>query len=165
MFPDILMSLRKSRSMTQKQVAEALGIGQSTYALYEIGKRLPDMHTIIKIADYFGVACDYLLGRSLEPHPVKTYADIIRFLTPLMDAGILRFDETASKEPCLRTRSKYLQHFFERWKLMLDKRDMLSFDDDLYSAWLEKQIRETDKEIPEKLNGRDPDCNDPFFFQ
>ena len=40
-----------------------------------------------------------------------------------------------------------------------------AFSDEETAMWLEKQIRETDKEIPEKLNGRDPDCNDPFFFQ
>lgn len=56
-----LKELRKSKSLNQSQVANAIGISQRTYSNYEIGTREPDINTIIKLADYFNVTIDYLL--------------------------------------------------------------------------------------------------------
>lgn len=58
-----LKELRKSKSLNQSQVANAIGISQRTYSNYEIGTREPDINTIIKLADYFNVTIDYLLCR------------------------------------------------------------------------------------------------------
>lgn len=59
-----LKELRKSLCLTQQQVAMNLGIAQQKYQQYESGKYQPDIDTLIKIADFFDVTLDYLLGRS-----------------------------------------------------------------------------------------------------
>ncbi len=60
----LLRKLRESKKLTQADVASALQIGRSTYTKYESGKSKPVSEMLIKIADYFGVSVDYLLGRS-----------------------------------------------------------------------------------------------------
>jgi len=55
--------LRKEKEKTQKEVANALGISQSTYCDYENNNIEPTASILVKIADYFGVSSDYLLGR------------------------------------------------------------------------------------------------------
>ena len=57
-----LKELRVKRKISQKQLAEKLGIVQSTIANYEKGLRFPDHNTLIKLAGIFNVYIDYLLG-------------------------------------------------------------------------------------------------------
>ena len=56
--------LRKERKLSQRELAKELNIGNSTLAMYELEKREPDFNTLQKIADYFDVSTDYLLGRT-----------------------------------------------------------------------------------------------------
>lgn len=58
-----LKSARKKSGKTQKEVADLLGVGQSTYKNYECGLREPNGDTIVALANLFGVTTDYLLGR------------------------------------------------------------------------------------------------------
>lgn len=58
-----LKKLRTEKGNTQQEIAEYLGIARGTYAHYEINKRRPDYEIIQKLADYFNVSVDYLLGR------------------------------------------------------------------------------------------------------
>ena len=67
MIGDILKSLRQSRGITAKSVAEALGILPDTYRSYETGRREPNLEIVSKLADFYGVSADCLLGR--EPNP------------------------------------------------------------------------------------------------
>lgn len=57
-----IKSLREDRDLRQSDVAEATGIDQRTLSNYETGKTNPDSFAIIKLAAFFGVSCDYLLG-------------------------------------------------------------------------------------------------------
>lgn len=59
-----LKQARSKRGLTQKQVADKIGIGQSTYKNYECGTREPCGDKIVALADLFGVSTDYLLGRT-----------------------------------------------------------------------------------------------------
>lgn len=58
-----LRTLRKALKQTQTDIATYLGITVSAYGNYELGQREPDISTLNKLADYFGVTVDYLLGR------------------------------------------------------------------------------------------------------
>ncbi|HHU50386.1 MAG TPA: helix-turn-helix transcriptional regulator [Firmicutes bacterium] len=58
-----LTELRKKRGLAQKKVAEYLGITKSAYGFYEQNRREPSPEVIRKLADFFGVSADYLLGR------------------------------------------------------------------------------------------------------
>ena len=59
-----LKELRKERSLRQEHVAVALDISMSSYCNYEQGKREPVASVLCRMADYYGVTTDYLLGRS-----------------------------------------------------------------------------------------------------
>ena len=63
MLAENLKSLRKEKGLTQDQLSKLIGIAQTTYAGYETGRYEPDIETLIKIADYFKVSVDYLVGR------------------------------------------------------------------------------------------------------
>lgn len=55
------MRLKELRNnISQTQLAKALGIPQTTYSNYERGDNEPDIKTLCKIADYYGVSLDYL---------------------------------------------------------------------------------------------------------
>ena len=62
-----LKGLRKNKNSTQKQVAELLGLNERTYRQYEAGEIDPPSSKTSKLADYFDVSADYLLGRSDDP--------------------------------------------------------------------------------------------------
>ena len=64
-FGEIIGILRTERKISQAQLAEKVGLkSSSTVASYEAGMRFPSLPTLIKIARYFGVTTDYLLGVS-----------------------------------------------------------------------------------------------------
>ncbi|MGF7431057.1 helix-turn-helix transcriptional regulator [Thermoanaerobacterium thermosaccharolyticum] len=64
MFGERLSQLRKEKGLTQEELAKALNMTRSSLSLYEIGKRDPDTDTLKKIADFFNVSTDYLLGQT-----------------------------------------------------------------------------------------------------
>lgn len=59
-----IRELREDRDLRQTDVASATGIDQKTLSNYETGKTNPDSYAIIRLAEFFGVTCDYLLGVS-----------------------------------------------------------------------------------------------------
>ena len=61
MFSERLVELRKTRSLTQKQLADAIDANVRTIQFYEAG-RLPEPEILIKFARFFQVSTDYLLG-------------------------------------------------------------------------------------------------------
>lgn len=61
---EIIAELRADKGMNQEQLATVLNVSRSTLANWEVGNRSIDVETLVVIADYFGVSCDYLLGRT-----------------------------------------------------------------------------------------------------
>lgn len=59
-----IRSLRIDRGITQKTIAEYLNIKQNTYSQYEIGVLNYPVDVVVKLADYYNVSTDYLLGRT-----------------------------------------------------------------------------------------------------
>ena len=66
-FARIITLQRKERHISQKQAATDLGISQALLSHYEKGIRECGLNFLVKIADYYNVSCDYLLGRTPEP--------------------------------------------------------------------------------------------------
>ena len=64
-----LQQLRKSRGLTQDDLAEILGISLSSYQKYERDAISPSYETLCKIADFYHVTTDYLLGREPATDP------------------------------------------------------------------------------------------------
>lgn len=65
----ILRELRKQKSKTQAQMGAMLGVSQQAYATYENGVANPPVDVLNKMAEFFGVSVDYLLGRTTENSP------------------------------------------------------------------------------------------------
>lgn len=64
-----LKALRLRQNKTQEDMATLLGITRQAYGKYESGKNEPDMSSLSKLADYFEVTADYLMGRSDIKNP------------------------------------------------------------------------------------------------
>ncbi|MCH5300033.1 MAG: helix-turn-helix transcriptional regulator [Ruminococcus sp.] len=63
-FPRIISLLRKEKGLSQKKVADDLDISQALLSHYEKGIRECGLDFLVKIASYYNVSCDYLLGRT-----------------------------------------------------------------------------------------------------
>ena len=61
-----LARLRRERGISQLKLALDLNMNQNTISRYETGEREADYKTLIRLADYFDVSLDFLLGRSDE---------------------------------------------------------------------------------------------------
>lgn len=58
-----IRNLREDHDKTQREMADYLNIKQTTYSKYELGKINVPIEMLIKIADYYDVSLDYLVGR------------------------------------------------------------------------------------------------------
>ncbi|MBS7301142.1 MAG: helix-turn-helix transcriptional regulator [Eubacteriales bacterium] len=63
MFAENLKKLRKEKGLSQEEMAAKLNVVSRTYGSWERNEREPDFSTLCKIADFFGVSTDYILGR------------------------------------------------------------------------------------------------------
>ena len=61
-----LTDLRIDHDLTQQTVADVLGCKREVYRRYEKGTRTIPVDYLIKLADYYGVTVDYLLGRYIQ---------------------------------------------------------------------------------------------------
>ncbi len=80
LFGGRIATLRDKYELTQAELAEKLGISRAALSHYEKNRREPDVQILTKIADYFHVTVDYLIGRTNLPHTnldmeVKQFVD------------------------------------------------------------------------------------------
>lgn len=64
---DCLFNLRKSKKISQLELAKNMNLSLRTYQRYEKGERNPTSDVLISLADYFNVSIDYLVGRTDNP--------------------------------------------------------------------------------------------------
>ncbi|MDL2215499.1 helix-turn-helix transcriptional regulator [Ruminococcaceae bacterium OttesenSCG-928-N02] len=74
-FNRIITLLRKEKGVTQKEVAAELGVSQALLSHYEKGIRECGLDFVVRLADYYNVSCDYLLGRSADRSGLTLSAD------------------------------------------------------------------------------------------
>lgn len=74
-FNENLRWAREQKGLSQKDVAEKIGVAKSTYSLYESGNREPNVQTIKKISDVLGVSADELLGIDAPPITLAAHFD------------------------------------------------------------------------------------------
>ena len=65
-----LKKIRKEKGLTIQAVCDGAGISVRTYQNYEYGKREISSEALYKLADFYGVTTDYLLGREPQPNPL-----------------------------------------------------------------------------------------------
>lgn len=68
-----IRDLREDKDLKQKDLAEYLQVHQTTYSDYELGRLNLPVAALHKLADFYGVSVDYLLGRTdvREPYPKR----------------------------------------------------------------------------------------------
>lgn len=73
MYPLRIRDLREDRDLSQKKLAAFLDVHQTTYSDYELGNLNVPIPVLHKLADFYGVSVDYLLGRTAvkTPYPPK----------------------------------------------------------------------------------------------
>ena len=71
-FANRLKLLRTERKMTQKELGQALVVRNSIISFYEVGERTPSIEKLIKVAKYFRVSTDYLLGLDADRGGIDT---------------------------------------------------------------------------------------------
>ncbi|KHO63394.1 SOS-response transcriptional repressors (RecA-mediated autopeptidases) [Thermoanaerobacter sp. YS13] len=75
-----IRDLRTEKGISQNELAKALGLTQQAISAYENGLREPDLETLNKIANYFNVSIDYLLGRTdIRNSDILTKAGLVEF--------------------------------------------------------------------------------------
>ncbi|SDX05623.1 helix-turn-helix domain-containing protein [Tepidimicrobium xylanilyticum] len=93
-FKDRLLQLRKEKNMSREELAKKLNLSYSAISKYETGARTPDDDIKKKIAEYFNVSLDYLMGVSDIRYPYKEedekLSDLDKFLLELKKKAIER---------------------------------------------------------------------------
>lgn len=99
-----LKTLRTQHRKTQQDLADVLGISRQGYAKYENNLGEPDNSTLSKLADYFNVSTDYLLGRSDNPSLTQEEKEESEFQAFANDPELKRWykELPKSKEEDLR---------------------------------------------------------------
>lgn len=102
---EILAELRREKEIGQKELADYLRLSVGTISNYENNIHSPDLETLCRIADYFGVTTDYLLGRTAyrcDPEVLErrisrdyTVTDIINTVLGLDDSTVEHLMEYA----------------------------------------------------------------------
>ena len=98
-----LKQLRKNKKITQSELGEKINVTKVSISGYESGNRTPDTDTLQKIADFFEVSTDYLLGRtdSLVHTQQDNEADFQTFIND-PDLGVWYKELPKSSEEELR---------------------------------------------------------------
>lgn len=103
-----LKPLRKALKQTQTDIAKYLGITVSAYGNYELGQREPDIATLNKLADYFDVSVDYLLGRTEIPN---AYENIVNTHIKNKSADFISTDLPTTIAERMRSHNLSLEKF------------------------------------------------------
>lgn len=128
-FPERLRELRKYKDVGQKEVGAIIGLSESSIGKYELGERTPDPDSIIKLADFFNVSTDYLLGISNERRPGAG-------VLPIDDPEVLAFMQSVTSQFRLapnitdKARQEILEDMADYFKFQLEKRKNKSPKDD-----------------------------------
>ena len=87
-FSERLKALRQDKGLTQRELAESVGMTASSFSAYENGTKTPSLSVAIAISDTYDVSLDWLIGREAkEDTPLKSddYAEILTAFTYLLD--------------------------------------------------------------------------------
>ncbi len=111
-FAERLLALRTERELTQEKAAEKIGVSNKTYSKWETGSTSPDIETVVKLAEVFGVTTDSLLGLSdsvpvsfedavraeAERNPDNPVKAFFRMYETLIDLSYRIFEERTDRE-------------------------------------------------------------------
>ena len=76
-FGEILMQLRQEKHLSQAELGHIIYVSGGTISNYEKGVHYPDVEKLVRLADYFNVSIDYLLGRSISKLSPDVFAQTV----------------------------------------------------------------------------------------
>lgn len=100
-----IKELRNEKKLTQRDLSKILNVSQQTIASWEVGRAEPNSEMINKLANYFSVSTDYLLGRESISNTRRNKNDARQL--------ILRADTTGLTDDQIKELEKDMEDFFE----------------------------------------------------
>ncbi|MEG0913517.1 MAG: helix-turn-helix domain-containing protein [Oscillospiraceae bacterium] len=178
-FNRILTLLRKERGITQKEAAANLGVSQALLSHYEKGIRECGLDFVVRASEFYGVSCDYLLGRSpdrtgltlsVEDIPEGDSQDDARFkgsVLPILNKKLLSNSLAVLYSLLLKAQDKalvteistYLMvSFYKMFRLVYsanpkNQNDMFSIPKQLYSGYSDATMKTVETRISVMLSG------------
>lgn len=139
-FADRLKELRLSKSMTQSQFVEGLGITASALSAYEKNQKNPSISVAMRISQKHCVSLDWLCGITDSESRMVTYSDIIseclKYKNPIFCIEKVQKDF-----------NKTINDFITSCKHMNKLKADNMIDNELYDIWLEKELKKYNKSI------------------
>ena len=93
-----IKQLRTKRDVTQKELADFLGLTPKMISFYELGGRFPPHDIISRLSDYFGVSTDYILGRTDNPAPPASFESVELASFPIIGSIAAGYGGTAIED-------------------------------------------------------------------
>ncbi len=125
-FGEILKTLRKSKNLSQGEVADFLGIDRSTYTKYELGK-IPDVSVIARLSAYYNVSTDGILSVFFEEDNSGSHTAVLNAVDEKNSLYLLSEDES---------------RLIEAYRLCLNKDSIVDFAQAVY-------LEETTYDMPD----------------
>ena len=178
-FNRILTLLRKERGITQKEAAAHLGVSQALLSHYEKGIRECGLDFVVRAAEFYGVSCDYLLGRSpdrngltlsVEDIPEGDSYEDARFkgsVLPILNKKLINNSMAVLYSLLLKAKDKNLVSeistylmtaFYKMFRLVYsanpkNQNDMFSIPKALYSGYSDASMKMSETRIAAMLSG------------
>lgn len=151
---NILSKLRKSKGLNQREFANSFGVSNGAVAMWETNKRQPDIDTLIKIANFYNVSLEYLIGV-----PSTSSDQLSSDLSPIDIELIEYFHETCnSSSLSAKDKDKVINFFPFVTILQPEEKELLEYYNELSlkdRRWimgqmidLIKKANEHDSDIP-----------------
>lgn len=118
-FKDRLKELRKSLNLTQKELAEKIGLSAITIRSYESGRRAPNSEALVKLEEFFNVSGTYLRGETDQKTPMEKWEDpeLMEAMDQSVDFMMKNMAKLMSHEPD-RTKAEYFRFFVEFQRIL-----------------------------------------------
>lgn len=123
MFGDILRRLRERENITREEFAKKIGITYAALSKYETNLRQPDYEILTKIASFFDVTTDYLLGIEHEESPKSADSELTPYQQEVIDFFNSREDLFFHDHPGdIRDALEQFEIYYEVWKKQQGKK-------------------------------------------
>ncbi len=116
-----LAELRCQKNLSKKEISISLGLEQSSYGKYELGQRQPSIEILQKLASFFEVSIDYLLGETDNPTPPNKTALTSFEAAKKLQEELSNIDIDIEKEGELETILNFIDTNKEMLKKLMNK--------------------------------------------
>lgn len=157
-FAEQLQAIQKQMGITQKKMAEIIGIGQNTLSAYMHDKKTPTLEIAMQISRALKVPIGQLCGEpKVDTNRLRTYEDLLKMIIqivnePLESGGFSLYDDTAMNyegefvsTKSLKTADKTVSTFLIDYCKMKELLESETIDVEVFNAWLEKRYRDYSK--------------------